>query len=264
MDSHASGGSASSEVQKLPRTFGLKDVFTCINVLAGVGAIIFCIEGNLRLAAYSFLLGFILGDSLDGWVARKTNTSNKFGAEFDTVGDHFVQCVAPAFMVYAAYRPLSPYLGAVLAAALVISGSIRHARGAVVSANFPMAYIGMPRTVSSFVIISFLNSAFIPRIPGYLWFGVALVAFLCVANLLPIPFRSHKGRKLKPWVKYFIFAFFSMTIVALALLPQYVFDVTLLWLIAYSTTSWLEMEPEERREFFARARQWSAEVRAAR
>ena len=45
----------------------------------------------------------MLGDTLDGPVARMTKTSNKFGSEFDTATDHFVQGIAPALIVYAVY-----------------------------------------------------------------------------------------------------------------------------------------------------------------
>jgi len=255
---------AKADTEHAPLTFGLKDIFTCVNILGAVASIIFCIEGELRYAAYAFLGGYILGDSLDGLVARLTNTANRFGAEFDIIGDHFAQCIVPAFMVYVAYRPISPYLAAALAATLVISGSVRHARGAVASPNFPSAYFGMPRTVSAILVISYINSAFAPHIPGWQWMGIPLVLFVSLANLLPIPFRTHRGRKLKHWVKYFIGGFFVTTIAAAIILPAYVFDVTFVWLLAYSVGGWTELDPDERREFFARAREWSARVRAAR
>lgn len=250
--------------QRLPRTFGLKDIFTCINLLGGVMALVFCIEGNVRYAAYSFLAGYMFGDSLDGLVARATNTFNRFGAEFDTIADHLTQCVVPAMMLYVVYRPTSPILGAALASAVVIAGSIRHARGAVASADFPMAYIGVPHTVSALALIAYVNAAFIPRLPGWQWYGIPLTLALCAAQLLPIPFRSHKGRKLKHWVKYFIFAFFTMTAISMVVLREYVFDIVLVWIVAYGCLSWLELERDERREFFTRARSWAERVRAAR
>lgn len=260
----ASDRAAAPGGQRLPHTFGLKDVFTSINILCGLLAIIFCVEGNVRHAAYAFLLGWLLGDSLDGPVARATNSSNRFGAEFDVIGDHLTQCIVPGAMIYAAYRPLSPYLAAALAGLLVLTGSVRHARAEVAPTNVPFAYVGMPRTVSSLIVIAFLNSAAVSKLPGSLYFGIPLIAFVSIAHLLPIPFRSHKGRQLKRWVIPFLFAFFGMTAGALLFFRTYTFDVVLFWLLLYSSTSWLELDREERREFFTRARAWARAVRAAR
>jgi len=261
----------------VPRTFGLKDVFTCINLLGGVFAIIFCIEGNIRYAAYAFLLGYILGDALDGFVARLTHTGNIFGKEFDAISDHLAQCIAPAVIVFVGYKDMplpaavtalvpeaSFYLAAMLASVLIIMGSIRHARAAVAPVNFPIAYMGLPRTASAFIIVSFLNSTLFIQVPGGRWVGVVLLLVMSVAHILPLPFRAHRGRALKPYVKVLVFLFFSTTLVALVFFREFVFDVTFFWLLGYTVVSWIPLEPEERRAFFVRAREWADEVRRAR
>ena len=111
--------------ERLPRTFGLKDCFTCLNLLGGVFAIIFCIYGNARYAAYAFLLGFF-GDALDGLVARLTKTGNKFGQEFDSISDHLAQCVAPAFIVFISYRdiPMPAWVLGVLLVVMNLMGTL--------------------------------------------------------------------------------------------------------------------------------------------
>jgi phosphatidylserine synthase len=264
--------------ERLPRTFGLKDAFTCINLLGGIFAIIFCIKGNARYAAYAFLLGFLLGDTLDGLVARLTKTGNRFGKEFDSISDHLAQCIAPAVIVFISYRDMalpawvvdlagpnaSFYLAAALASVLIIAGSVRHARMSVAAVDFDMAYMGLPRTASAFVIVSFLNSTLFIQVPGGKWVGVVLLFGLSVLHLVPLPFRTHHGRKLKFYVKMLVLGFFSTTIVSLLFFRDFVFDVTFFWLVGYMVTSWIPMEPEERRAFFARAREWAMEVRRAR
>lgn len=62
------------------RLFGIKDLFTTINALGGAVAIFLCIEGEPYWAGMAMLLGYLLGDTLDGWVARMLGTSNDFGA----------------------------------------------------------------------------------------------------------------------------------------------------------------------------------------
>lgn len=262
----------------LPRTFGLKDVFTVINLLGGVFAIIFCFQSNIRYAAYAFLFGYLLGDALDGLVARLTHTGNRFGKEFDAISDHLAQCIAPAMIVFVGYRDMplpaavmnvvgpqaSFYLAAALASLLIVMGSIRHARGAVAPVNFPTAYMGLPRTASAFIIVSFLNSTLFIQVPGGRWAGIVLVILMSIAHVLPLPFRAHRGKKLQLWVKGLVFGFFSTTIAALLFFPDFVFDVTFFWLFGYAMTSWISMDPVWRREFFDRARAWAEEVRRAR
>jgi phosphatidylserine synthase len=124
--------------------------------------------------------------------------------------------------------------------------------------------MGLPRTASAFIIVSFLNSTLYIQIPGGRWVGVGLLVVLSVAHILPLPFRAHRGRPLKLWVKLLVLGFFSTTIAALLFFREFVFDVTFFWLAGYTVTSWIPLEPDERRAFFARAREWSAEVRRAR
>ena len=72
--------------------FGVKDLFTLVNLMGGVFAIVFAIRGQpARPPAPRCWLGYLLGDTLDGPVARMTKTSNQFGSELDTATDHFVQ-----------------------------------------------------------------------------------------------------------------------------------------------------------------------------
>ena len=79
--------------------FGIKDLFTTINLLGGIVAICLCIDGEPFLAGISVMIGYLCGDTLDGYVARKLGTSNQFGAEYDTISDHLSHIVAPAAIV---------------------------------------------------------------------------------------------------------------------------------------------------------------------
>ncbi len=249
--------------RNLPHTFGLKDVFTCINLLGGVLAIIFCLYRRTDLAAYSFLLGYVLGDALDGLVARLTHSGNRFGGEFDSISDHLAQCIAPATIVFTIYEPVSVWLAGTLMSALIVAGSVRHARLATVSFSFPGAYLGLPRTISSFLIVSFCSSKILFSMPGGLWAGVGLVALVSAGNLLPLPFRTHKSGQ-KFFEKGYAIGFFSMTLLSLIFMTPYTFDVAFVWILIYTLFSWRALEPYELKAFFARARWWKQKVREAR
>ena len=119
------------------RMFGVKDVFTCLNALGGVVALAFCAEGKWLWACYAIMAGYA-ADLVDGTIARALREANRFGAEFDTAADFVTQGVAPALIVYLAYRdaaatlglspPAAQLLGAQLAAVLIVSGCARYAR----------------------------------------------------------------------------------------------------------------------------------------
>ena len=139
--------------------FGVKDLFTLVNLMGGVGAIVFVVEGNLPAAGTALLLGYLLGDTLDGPVARMTKTSNKFGSELDTATDHFVQAIAPAVIVYAAYaRGGHATAGVVLMALVVACGTIRQALFSVAKMGDPLMYCGLPRTVSGYGAMAYVLS----------------------------------------------------------------------------------------------------------
>src|SRR5882724_9121196 len=165
------------------RMFGVKDLFTTVNVLSGVAAIYYCIHGRPLAASFSFLVGYA-GDALDGTVARLTKSGNRFGAEYDAAADFVAQAVAPAFVVYTLYAGswarlgisahAADLLGIFLAAVLVVVSSVRQARNAVRPVAVDFAWIGLPRNVASFILLGFTNSVFFSRLPGGLWLGIPL------------------------------------------------------------------------------------------
>ena len=90
--------------------FGVKDLFTVVNALAGVAALALCAEGHWLWACYAVAAGYA-ADMVDGSVARALREANRFGAEFDTAADFVTQAVAPALIVYLAYRDAPAALG---------------------------------------------------------------------------------------------------------------------------------------------------------
>jgi len=78
----------------------LPNLFTTSALLAGFYAIIAGYGGRYESAAIAILVAMIL-DGLDGRVARLTNTTSAFGAQYDSMSDMVSFGVAPAFLVYA-------------------------------------------------------------------------------------------------------------------------------------------------------------------
>jgi len=77
----------------------LPSILTTFGLFCGFYAIIASIKGNFEIAAMAIFFA-MLWDSLDGRVARMTNTQSAFGAEYDSMADLISFGVAPAILVY--------------------------------------------------------------------------------------------------------------------------------------------------------------------
>jgi phosphatidylserine synthase len=242
--------------------FGVKDLFTMVNLLGGVFGIYFAAIGNPAWAGYAILAGFYFGDALDGPVARATRTGNKFGSEFDAAADHVGQGIAPAVVVFSAYHLAGhTTLGLVLMAALISTASIRQARFNVAKFDFPLAYCGLPRTVSGFIALAFPNSMLFQRSGFGVEIGVALIAIVAVLNIVPIPYMTHRGnRGMQRWVKPLVLSFLVSPFIAFFVARAYTFDVLFIHALAYVLAAWFPVMPDERRAFYAEYRRWAALV----
>jgi len=77
----------------------LPNLFTTANLFAGFFSIISAVNGKFEIAAITVFVAMVL-DSLDGRVARMTNTQSAFGAEYDSLSDMVAFGVAPAMLAY--------------------------------------------------------------------------------------------------------------------------------------------------------------------
>ncbi|HEV7536802.1 MAG TPA: CDP-alcohol phosphatidyltransferase family protein [Acidimicrobiia bacterium] len=244
-----------------PPTFRLKDLFTLVNLLSGVVAVHYVVAGQLERAGYAVHDGYLGGDLLDGAVARMTRTGNRFGAEFDSIVDHFVHVVVPGLIIYTAYRRGGHELvGLFLMGTLVATATIRHARLAAERFDFPLCWCGLPRTISGFVAMSYpLSHTFFTANSWRYTTGAFVVVPLCVLNLVPIPYMTHRGnRGMQPWAKALVAAFIAAPAVMFVFDRPYLFDVFFVATAGYALTGWFPVRPEERRAFYAEYRRWSA------
>jgi CDP-diacylglycerol--serine O-phosphatidyltransferase len=88
--------------EKIPRKRGiylLPSVLTTFGMFAGFYSIISSINGDFTVAAISILVA-MMWDTLDGRLARLTNTQSAFGAEYDSLADLVSFGLAPALLVY--------------------------------------------------------------------------------------------------------------------------------------------------------------------
>ncbi len=89
----------------------LPNLFTTSALLAGFYAVIAASNDKFEIAAISIIVAMVL-DGFDGRVARMTNTTTAFGAEYDSMADMISFGMAPAYLIYAwslSSLPVSEY-----------------------------------------------------------------------------------------------------------------------------------------------------------
>jgi phosphatidylserine synthase len=243
--------------------FGIKDLFTLVNLMGGVGAIVLTVRGCYANAGIALLGGYLLGDTLDGPVARWTKTSNAFGSELDTATDHFTQAIAPGVLVYGVYAHGGHGAGGVALMSIIVAcATIRQALFTVAKMGDPLMYCGLPRTVSGYGSAAYvLSRLFFGANPHPYATGAVIITAFALLNLFPIPYMTHRGgRRMQGYVRFLVIGFLATTVGALALAPRYTFDVLFFWMFGYAALAWLPIYPEEKRAFYARYREWAKEV----
>jgi len=122
----------------------LPNLFTTGGLFAGFYSIISTIHGNYDVAAWFLLIAAVF-DGLDGRVARMTNTTSRFGVEYDSLADLVAFGVAPGVLMYMwALRPFGK-LGWLAAFLYVVCGALRLARFNVqVNTVESKRFIGLP------------------------------------------------------------------------------------------------------------------------
>ena len=243
--------------------FGVKDLFTVINILGGVLGVIFVIDGQPDRAGCAVFAGYLFGDALDGTIARLTGTSNKFGGEFDTATDHFAQAIVPAIIVFGVYaRQGHATAGAFLLAAIIVFGTIRQALFSVARLGDPLVYCGLPRTVSGYACMALvLSHSFEAAGDAALVFGGVVIPALVIMGVLPIPYMTHRGaRRMQGYVKVLVLGFLLAPPVVFFAARPYTFDLVFVFMFGYALFAWFPLSAEERASFRARYRAWAIEV----
>jgi phosphatidylserine synthase len=243
--------------------FGVKDIFTIINLVGGALGIHYAMQGRLDWAAHAILAGYLFGDALDGQVARWTKTGNRFGGEFDKITDHLAQTIAPAILLYKAYAMGGrDILGIVLMSVVITGASIRHARMATAPFNYPYGYCGLNRTVSGLIALALPNAElFFKQQPWGYDIGAIIVVIMAILNLAPIPYMSHRGeRKMQPYVKALAVMFVTAPLALFIFQRQYLYDFIFVCTFGYALTAWIPVLPQERRAFYDEYRRWASEV----
>ncbi len=197
----------------------LPNLFTTANLLCGFYSIIIAIKGDFLMAAVPLLIAFLL-DGLDGRIARFTNTTSKFGAEYDSLSDLVAFGVAPAVLVYT--WGLSTYgkWGWIAASLFVICGALRLARfniqiGIIESKLFN----GLPipaaaSIVATGILLYYYLGGEGPYRNILVLLSVFAVALLMVSNIKYYSFKDLNFFSKKPFMSFLLIVCIMVIIVA--------------------------------------------------
>ena len=150
----------------------LADVFTLVNIIFGLTAIIFVINKNYNYAIVSLFVA-VLADYADGKLARKLNQQNSFGKELDSLADTISFGVAPTIF---GFSLIQTPLAIVAFTIFLFCGVLRLARYNIM--NIQDNFSGMPITLNGIIIpLLFLfevDSELYPYI--YIVLGILMVS----------------------------------------------------------------------------------------
>ena len=134
----------------------LPSIITTFALFAGFYSIVASINGDFTLAAISIMVA-MLWDTLDGRVARLTNTQSAFGAEYDSLSDLVSFGVAPALLVYEWSLSDLGRFGWLAAFIYLACAALRLARfNTQVGATDKRYFQGLPSPASAGVIASMI------------------------------------------------------------------------------------------------------------
>ncbi len=194
--------------------YALPNLLTSANLLLGYMAILFAADGKFIRAAWAILFSSVF-DLLDGRIARLTNTTSKFGVEYDSLCDLVSFGVAPSILLY--YSALKPFGRAGMAAAVVFAlcGALRLARFNVLVEVVPKSYfMGLPIPIASATLCTSLFFADQMGInPYHNLFYLGLTAIVGVLMVTTIKFPSFKDFSLRGRRTFSKFAFIFITLI---------------------------------------------------
>ena len=164
----------------------ISDIISLLNMCSGFLAIISSINKNLELAAILMIIAIIF-DSIDGWVARKTNRQDDlgFGKNIDSLSDAISFGVAPSIFLYSCINTtpdINQVIVILVSLMIVICGVLRLTRYNVIADKIDTKdFIGFPIPGISFILATFyLTGLFNPYVALIL---SVIVSLLMVCNI---------------------------------------------------------------------------------
>ena len=177
------------EDTSMKKFIAISDIISLLNMSCGFFSIICSINHNFELAAL-FMIFAIMFDSVDGWVARKTNRNDEldFGKNIDSLSDAISFGAAPAAFVYSTINTTSIILQPlviIVSLLIVICGVLRLTRYNVIADKIQTKdFIGFPIPGIAFLLATYYLSGLYNM---YLTLILSTVVYLIMISTVRYP-----------------------------------------------------------------------------
>lgn len=187
----------------------LPNAFTTAALFCGFYAIVMAMNRRFDQAAWAVFIAMVL-DSLDGRVARMTNTQSEFGAQYDSLSDMISFGAAPALVMYEWSLRGMGKLGWLAAFVYCSGAALRLARFNTNIAIVDKRYFqGLPSPAAAALVVGFI---LVMEDLHYLgtdlsWSAWLVTLFAGLTMVTNVPFYSFKDinmRKTVPFIAPFL------------------------------------------------------------
>lgn len=202
----------------------LPNLFTLAALFGGFYAVVMAINGRFDLAAIGVFCAMVL-DSLDGRVARMTNTQSAFGEQMDSLSDMVSFGAAPALIAYVwALKGLGRW-GWIAAFVYCACAALRLARFNVNTAIVDKRYFqGLPSPAAAALVAGFIWLMTDLGVTGstVAWPMFALALYSGLTMVTNVPFYSFKDLHMKRSVPFVVIVLIALGIAVINIDPPIV------------------------------------------
>ena len=228
----------------------LPNLFTLAALFGGFYAIVMAMNGRFEQAAIGVFCAMVL-DSLDGRVARMTNTQSTFGEQMDSLSDMVSFGAAPALVVYEWALKGMGKLGWLAAFVYCASAALRLARFntnlAVVDKRF---FQGLPSPAAAAIVMAFIwimdDLGFKGVVEGAWleWLAFCITLYAGLTMVTNVPFYSFKDVSFKRSVPFIVIVAIALGIAVINIHPPAVlFGLFVIYgLSGYGVYIWKRMK----------------------
>ncbi len=242
--------------EELPRprrkgVYVLPNLFTLAALFGGFYAIVMAMNGRFEQSAIGIFCAMVL-DSLDGRVARMTNTQSTFGEHMDSLSDMVSFGAAPALIVYEWALTGMGKLGWLAAFIYCACGALRLARfNTNISLVDKSFFQGLPSPAAAALVMGFI---WVIDDAGYknvgaqqswlTWSALAFTLFSGLTMVTNLPFYSFKEFSLKRTVPFVVTVAIALAIALVMVHPPIVlFAIFCIYAVSgYGVYGWKKMK----------------------
>ena len=221
------GHREAAEKKRRKGIYILPNLFTLAALFGGFYAVVMAINSHFDLAAVGIFCAMVL-DSLDGRVARLTNTQSAFGEQMDSLSDMVSFGAAPAIVSYVwALQSLGRW-GWIAAFVYCACTALRLARFNVNTAVVDKRYFqGLPSPAAAALVAGFiwLMADLDVKGPTVAWPMFALTLYAGLTMVTNVPFYSFKDVPMKRSVPFAAIVLIALGIAVIVIDPPIVMFV---------------------------------------